>query len=251
MGLKILKKLKNGIDTVGKKVDRLLTGTIADNIGDFINGVTGVSSSARQQYNYNQSLQEQAQNFNASQAEIERNWQTEMSNTARQRGVQDAINAGMNPILAVSEGGATSGAGAAATSPGASTGAGVGANPISMITELINASNTTARTQADNERTKIETILAPQLAMAEIAYKGALAGNAEAQKTYTTIMTNIDAELKKAQKREHTANAEGQEHENKMNKDLGTSKNEWGLYRAIKNSARSLFYSEYNPLTEK
>lgn len=54
--------------------------------------------------------------WNAEQAQIERDWQTEMSNTAYQRSTSDMQKAGINPILAYSQGGATSTTGASASS---------------------------------------------------------------------------------------------------------------------------------------
>lgn len=154
--MSFLKKLEHGWNKhIAGNIDKAFE-KIGGNIGEFINNVTGVTASARQQYQYNQQLQTDAQNFNAQQAQIERDWQAEMSNTARQRGVSDLQQAGLNPILSAGEG-AWAGAGAAATSPGATTGTGIGNNPISMITELINASNNTARTNAEVKKTNAET----------------------------------------------------------------------------------------------
>lgn len=58
---------------------------------------------------------EQAE-YNAKQAEIDREFQKEMSNTAYQRAVKDLILAGLNPILAVGNMGASTPVGAMATS---------------------------------------------------------------------------------------------------------------------------------------
>lgn len=54
--------------------------------------------------------------FNADQAELNRQYQTNMSNTAYQRQVRDLIAAGLNPLLAVGAGGASTPSGATATS---------------------------------------------------------------------------------------------------------------------------------------
>lgn len=62
--------------------------------------------------------------FQADQQELNRRFQENMSNTAFQRGMADMKNAGLNPILAYSKGGATSPAGGAASgSMGTSTAA--------------------------------------------------------------------------------------------------------------------------------
>ena len=132
-----------------------LFGTNFD-LGEALTDITGESSSARQQYAYNKALQDDAQAFNAKQAQIERDWQTEMSNTARQRAVADLQSAGLNPVLAAGAE-ASSGAGAAATSPGASAGAGVpSANPISMIQAIVSTINSAKKTEAEVDKIKHE-----------------------------------------------------------------------------------------------
>lgn len=60
--------------------------------------------------------------FNASEAQKNRDWQERMSNTAYQRAVEDMKKAGINPILAYSQGGASSPSGGSASSGSGSAG---------------------------------------------------------------------------------------------------------------------------------
>lgn len=69
------------------------------------------SANALQSKWYNQSME-----YNAVEAQKNRDWQEYLSNTAHQREVQDLIKAGLNPVLSASGGnGATVGSGATAS----------------------------------------------------------------------------------------------------------------------------------------
>ena len=63
--------------------------------------------------------QEAAQKFNAEQAQLTRDFQERMSNTAYQRGMKDMKDAGLNPILAYQRGPAGSPTGATASTAAA------------------------------------------------------------------------------------------------------------------------------------
>lgn len=89
-------KLAGGIFDAGKSV----LGSVG---GSIIGGLFG------------QSGQEDANAANAQQAELNRQFQERMSNTAYQRAVKDMKAAGLNPMLAYSQGGATTPPGGMAT----------------------------------------------------------------------------------------------------------------------------------------
>lgn len=68
---------------------------------------------------WNEKMWEKQAAFNAEQAQIQRDWQEKMANTSYQRAMEDMQKAGLNPILAYSQGGADVPGGAAATVGGA------------------------------------------------------------------------------------------------------------------------------------
>lgn len=82
-------------------------------------------------------LQEDQQAFNAEEAQKEREWQEYMSNTAVQRQAADYAAAGFNPVLATN-GGASSGVGASASSGTATA----QASNVSLLQSAANAAVT-------------------------------------------------------------------------------------------------------------
>lgn len=71
---------------------------------------------------YNHIENSVAMNYNSAEALANRDWQEHMSSTAYQRAVEDMKKAGINPILAFANGGASTPGGSAGTISGASMG---------------------------------------------------------------------------------------------------------------------------------
>lgn len=71
---------------------------------------------------YNHIENSVAMNYNSAEALANREWQEHMSSTAYQRAVEDMRKAGLNPILAFANGGASTPGGSAGTISGASMG---------------------------------------------------------------------------------------------------------------------------------
>lgn len=128
--------------------------------------LTGLGTAAINSYFNNKAIDKQNK-FNEEQAELERQYETEMSNTAYQRAYEDMKKAGLNPNLAGGSGGASTPAGTAATSTGFA--------PF----DLAGAMNANANAAA----TAMNTKWVPKKIKAEI-------GNIEGQTALTEAQTN-------------------------------------------------------------
>lgn len=100
------------------------------------------------QFNAGQQLQ--SQQYNSAQAAESRQWQENMSNTQYQRAVGDLEAAGLNPMLAYTQGGAGTPSGATASSGTASGSAASGAG-MPQIDNAMAAAVNTAKTSVDIE----------------------------------------------------------------------------------------------------
>jgi hypothetical protein len=114
---------------------------------------------AREQMQFQEASNAKAMAFSAKQADINRKWETEMSNTAHQREIKDLMKAGLNPVLSVNKGASTpSGSSPSGVSSGGAKGD-VDTGLTNMINNLLSAvigQATALQTTSMNNQTSLE-----------------------------------------------------------------------------------------------
>ncbi|AXB22583.1 minor capsid protein [Alces alces faeces associated microvirus MP18 4940] len=122
------------------------------------------AAQAQQQMDFQSAANAKAMDFSHKEAELNRDWQKMMSDTAYQRQVKDMVAAGLNPVLGISNSGASVGSGATGQS---STSAGSKAEADTSITgamsnfvvSLINGATQREVAKMNNETSKANVML--------------------------------------------------------------------------------------------
>lgn len=141
--------------------------------------------------------QDKANKINQQEAQINRDFQERMSSTAYQRAMDDMRKAGLNPMLAYAQGGASAPTGAQATVDAVSK-TGLAKAGLEAYTGISSAN--TARMQANTAQSQAESSIALQGAQAANTVASTAKTQAETQKTIDSIKNQkVRRELEAAQ----------------------------------------------------